>query len=72
MKKALTWVMLGSATLMFGFSVFDVASGTKSTALWLNLLFWPLIIAICWWILAADKSGDDLEPEPVITKETQE
>ena len=55
MKKALTWVMLGSAVLMFGFTIFDVASGTQSTALWLSLLFWPLIIAICWWILASEK-----------------
>ena len=55
-RKALLWVLLGSAVLMTGFTGLDLASGVASTALWLALFFWPLVVAICWWILASDKS----------------
>lgn len=41
-KAALTWVLLGLAVVMTGFTALDLASGTRSTALWISAGAWPV------------------------------
>lgn len=58
-RKALIWVVLGVGVMMSGFTALDLGSDVRSTALWLAMIFWPVVVGICWWILAADRNSSD-------------
>lgn len=54
-SKALTWVTLGLSVIMFGFTGLDVGSGNSSTALWIGLIAWLIMIVISGWTLWAGR-----------------
>lgn len=58
-RKALTGLVLSIAVLMLGFTAFDLGSGVVSTALWLNLGAWCLVILCCSWILIAGRRNGE-------------
>ncbi len=58
-RQALLWTVLGVGVVMFGFTGFDVASGVRSTALWIALLAWPVVIFATGWILKANPYQKD-------------
>lgn len=50
-RQALLWTILGLGVVLTGFTLFDVASGAQSTALWVGLVAWPLVVVLSGWIL---------------------
>lgn len=56
-RTALTWVVLGIGAVMTGFTALELGSGTTSTALWLGMILWPLLVIINGWILWAESRG---------------
>ncbi len=50
-RQALTWAILCLSVVMALFTWVDLMEGAPSTAMWLNAFAWPVVAAICGWIL---------------------
>lgn len=60
-RQALLWTVLGVAVVLAGFTILDVASGVRSTALWISLVAWPLVAVLTGWILKENPYNPDEE-----------
>ncbi len=61
--RALTTCICGVAVILTGFTLFDLGSGSSSTALWISVVAWPVIAIISGWILVKSPRGRNLSAE---------
>lgn len=62
-RKALTWTLFGLGILMIGFTALDIGSGVASTALWIGLFAWLIVVGASLYALLSDRktSQDPVE-----------
>ena len=54
--------MLGLGVILFCFSGIDLASGARELSIWMSLVGWAAVVAICWTILAKGANKTTADP----------